>query len=74
VAEVIVFHHALGLTDPVRRFAEALRNDGHTVHTPDLYGGRTFETIDAGMAPLRGDRRADGDRRPRARDRQVAAE
>jgi hypothetical protein len=36
------------LTDPIRRFAEALRDDGQTVHTPDA--GRTFETIDAGMA------------------------
>ena len=32
MAEVIVFHHALGLTDPLRRFAAALRDAGHTVH------------------------------------------
>jgi dienelactone hydrolase len=50
MAEVVVFHHALGLTDPVRRFADALRAAGHTVHTPDLYDGLTFETIDAGIA------------------------
>ncbi len=50
VAEAIVFHHALGLTDPVRRFATALRDAGHTVHTPDLYDGRTFDTSEAGMA------------------------
>jgi dienelactone hydrolase len=36
VAEVVVFHHALGLTDAVRRFADALRDAGHTVHSPDL--------------------------------------
>ena len=36
MAEVL-FHRALGLTDPVRRFAAALRDAGHTVHTPDLY-------------------------------------
>jgi dienelactone hydrolase len=50
VAEVVVFHHALGLTDPVRGFATALADAGHTVHTPDLYGGRTFGTIEEGMA------------------------
>ena len=50
MAEVVVFHHALGLTDRVRGFAAALRDAGHTVHTPDLYDGRTFDTIDDGMA------------------------
>ena len=50
MAEVIVFHHALGLTDPVRRFADELRAAGHTVHTPDLYDGRTFDTTEDGMA------------------------
>jgi dienelactone hydrolase len=41
MAEVVVFHHALGLTERVRRFAAALRDAGHTVHAPDLYDGRT---------------------------------
>jgi dienelactone hydrolase len=50
VAEVVVFHHALGLTDAVRRFAADLGDAGHTVQTPDLYGGRTFDTIESGMA------------------------
>jgi dienelactone hydrolase len=50
MAEVIVFHHALGLTAGVRRFADGLRDAGHTVHTPDLYDGRTFDTIEDGMA------------------------
>src|SRR5215203_478699 len=50
MAEVVVFHHALGLTDAVRRFADALRAAGHTVYRPDLYDGRTFHTIDDGMA------------------------
>jgi dienelactone hydrolase len=49
VAEVVVFHHALGVTEFVRGFADTLRDAGHTVHTPDLYDGRTFDTIDAGM-------------------------
>lgn len=50
MAEVIVFHHALGATVPVGDFADALRAAGHTVYAPDLYDGRTFDTIDAGMA------------------------
>jgi dienelactone hydrolase len=50
VAEVVVFHHALGLTDPVRGFAKALHDAGHTVHTPDLFEGRTFDAIEDGMA------------------------
>jgi dienelactone hydrolase len=50
MAEVLVFHHALGRTDGLRSFAEALRREGHTVHEPDLFDGRTFESIDAGMA------------------------
>jgi hypothetical protein len=50
VAEVVIFHHTLGLTGPVRRFAGELRAAGHTVHTPDLYDGRTFETYEDGSA------------------------
>ncbi|HET8872420.1 MAG TPA: dienelactone hydrolase family protein [Gaiellaceae bacterium] len=50
MAEVVVFHHALGLTVPVRRFADALRDAGHTVQTPDLFDDRTFDTIEDGMA------------------------
>ena len=47
---MVVFHHTLGLTAPVRRFAGELRAAGHTVHTPDLYDGRTFETYEEGTA------------------------
>jgi dienelactone hydrolase len=50
VSDVVVFHHSLGLTESVRRFADELRAAGHTVHTPDLYDGRTFATIEEGMA------------------------
>ena len=31
-------------------FADELRGAGHTVHTPDLFDGRTFDSIDAGLA------------------------
>jgi dienelactone hydrolase len=47
---LVLFHHAQGLTPGVLAFADELRQAGHTVHTPDLYDGRTFDTLDAGMA------------------------
>jgi dienelactone hydrolase len=50
MAEVVVFHHALGLTDWIRGFADELREAGHTVHTPDLFDGRTFAQIEDGLA------------------------
>jgi len=34
----------------VHAFASELRQAGHTVHTPDLFEGRTFDTIEAGVA------------------------
>ena len=53
MAEVLLFHHAQGLTPGVQAFAEDLRNAGHTVHTPDLFDGRTFGSIDEGMAHIK---------------------
>jgi len=50
VTEVVLFHHALGLTPGVTAFADELRRAGHTVHTPDLLEGRTFETLQDGLA------------------------
>lgn len=50
MAEVLLFHHAQGLTPGVHAFADELRSAGHTVHTPDLYDGRTFDSLDEGMA------------------------
>ncbi|WP_147137351.1 dienelactone hydrolase family protein [Stackebrandtia albiflava] len=49
MAEVLLYHHIQGLTDGVRAFAEELRRAGHTVHTPDLFDGRTFATLDEGF-------------------------
>ena len=49
MTEILLFHHALGLTPGVASFAERLRVAGHTVHLPDLYDGQTFETVDAGV-------------------------
>jgi dienelactone hydrolase len=50
MAEVLLFHHAQGQTAGFHAFAEELRAAGHTVHTPDLFEGRTFGSIDEGMA------------------------
>ena len=48
--EVVLYHHVQGLTEGVRSFADDLRHAGHTVHTPDMFDGRTFGTIEEGMA------------------------
>jgi dienelactone hydrolase len=50
MTEVLLHHHVQGLTAGVRSFADELRQAGHTVHTPDLFDGRTFDTIEEGMA------------------------
>ncbi len=50
MTELVLYHHIQGLTDGVHGFAEELREAGHTVHTPDLFDGRTFTSIDDGMA------------------------
>ena len=53
MAEVILFHHAQGLTDGVRAFADTLRAAGHVVHVPDLYEGNRFAELDDGIAYAR---------------------
>ena len=53
MAEVLLFHHAQGQTPGFLAFADELRQAGHTVHTPDLYGGRTFDDLEAGVAHAR---------------------
>jgi dienelactone hydrolase len=50
MAEVLLFHHAQGQTKGFAAFADELRRAGHTVHTPDLLDGRTFGSIEDGMA------------------------
>ena len=49
MAEVVLFHHAQGLTPGVVAFADRLRQAGHIVHTPDLFDGRTFDDLETGM-------------------------
>jgi dienelactone hydrolase len=50
MAEIVLFHHALGLTPGVQEFAGALQDLGHTVHTPDLFEGRLFDVVEDGVA------------------------
>jgi dienelactone hydrolase len=53
VAEILLFHHVHGLTDGVEAFGDELRAAGHTVHTPDLFEGRTFDSIEDGVGHAR---------------------
>jgi dienelactone hydrolase len=50
MAEILLFHHALGQTPGFLALAEELRSAGHVVHAPDLYDGRTFDGLDEGVA------------------------
>jgi dienelactone hydrolase len=50
VADVVLFHSALGLTEGVRIFADRLRAGGHRVTVPDLFEGRTFGSLEDGVA------------------------
>jgi dienelactone hydrolase len=50
MVHLAVLHHALGLTDGVRAFADRLRADGRELHLPDLFEGRSFDTIEDGVA------------------------
>jgi dienelactone hydrolase len=50
MAEVLLFHHALGQTKGFHAFADELRGAGHTVYAPDLYDGLTFPTLEEGVA------------------------
>ena len=49
MADIVLFHHAQGLTPGVTALAEDLRAAGHTVHAPDLYEGRTFDDLEEGV-------------------------
>ncbi len=48
MAHVVLFHSALGLRPGVQHFARELQKAGHSVTTPDLYDGETFEDYKAG--------------------------
>ena len=50
MTDIVLFHHAQGLTDGVRQFAGQLRAAGHQVTTPDLYEGQVFGSLPEGLA------------------------
>ncbi len=50
MADLILFHHAQGLTEGVLGFADRIREAGHTVTVPDMYAGATFQSLAAGVA------------------------
>jgi dienelactone hydrolase len=47
---IAAFHSALGLRPAIHEFAQLLRNDGHIVHTPDLFDGEVFDNLTDGIA------------------------
>ena len=50
--DVVLLHSALGLRPAVQRAAARLTDAGHRVHVPDLYDGRVFDDVEAGVAHL----------------------
>lgn len=50
MAEIVIFHHTLGLTEGVLDIARTISAAGHKVHTPDLFEGRRFNAIEDGVA------------------------
>ena len=50
MTQVLLFHHALGVTPGILRFAEELRGAGHEVVVPDLFDGALFDSIATGVA------------------------
>ncbi|MEU9609840.1 dienelactone hydrolase family protein [Streptomyces sp. NPDC048057] len=47
---IMLFHSTYGLRPADHSAAERLETAGHRVWTPDLFEGRTFETVEEGMA------------------------
>ncbi|MGD2043482.1 MAG: dienelactone hydrolase family protein [Acidimicrobiia bacterium] len=50
MTDIVLFHHAQGLTAGIEAIAYQLGAAGHSVTVPDLYGGATFPTIEGGVA------------------------
>ncbi|MFF3667840.1 dienelactone hydrolase family protein [Microtetraspora malaysiensis] len=49
MTEIVLFHSAQGLRPGVSAAADILRSAGHTVRTPDYYGGEIFDDIAGGL-------------------------
>lgn len=54
MAELLLFHHALGLTSGCLSLADDVRAAGHVVHVPDLYRGETFTDLAEGVGHAQG--------------------
>jgi len=50
MTDIVIFHHAQGLTPGVVALAERFEQAGHTVRTPDVYDGKTFDDLESGIA------------------------
>lgn len=50
MAEVVLFHSIFGLRPAIGEAADRLRAAGHTVHTPDLFDGHTFDDYEPAFA------------------------
>jgi dienelactone hydrolase len=55
MTNVVLFHSVLGVRQGVLDAAERLRQDGHDVLVPDLFGGRTFDEYEPAMAHAEGE-------------------
>lgn len=53
MTEILLFHHAQGQTEGFLAFADELRAAGHTVHTPDVFDGKTFSELNDGVGYAR---------------------
>ncbi|GHH74166.1 dienelactone hydrolase [Streptomyces sulfonofaciens] len=48
--DIMLFHSVYGLRPAVRAAAERFEAAGHRVWLPDLFDGRTFDTVEDGLA------------------------
>ena len=49
MAEIVLFHSALGVRPGVTAAADRLRAAGHMVHVPDYYDGEVFDDLNEGL-------------------------
>lgn len=49
MTQIVLFHHAQGLTSGLVALADRLEAAGHAVHVPDVYDGATFADLDSGL-------------------------
>lgn len=53
MVDILLFHHIQGLTPGVTALADALSEDGHVLHTPDLFHEKVFERMEDGFAYMK---------------------